>query len=203
MTKMTRTSAMRNKILSGVLTLGMLGALALTASAAAPPADHDRGGQRGQEGRGRVTVQDRSRNTVPDRGRNIVPDRGRNVVQQNRDFGGRVDQRRFDGDRGGDRDRGDHDRDFDRDRFVARTYVPSYVAPINVGAIAQQNGYRDGFGAGQYDAYHSYGGDWDDNPEFRNGLEGYIGTYGDSGFYQSNYRIGFQRGYNDGFNSAR
>ena len=222
MDKMTKNSVMWRKVLGGVLTLGMVGGMALTTSAAAPPQDHNRGGQHSSEGRGANVAQDRGRSITPDRGRadqgrvdqgrgsQARGDQGRGFQgrgdQGRGDHGrvdqGRGDQGRFNGSRDGDRNHGDQDRGVDRDRFVVRTYVP-YAAPINVGAIAQQNGYRDGFAAGQYDAYHGFSGDCDDNPQFRNAMAGYVGTYGASGFYQTNYRIGFQNGYNDGLNSVR
>ena len=65
--------------------------------------------------------------------------------------------------------------------------------------VAQQNGYSEGFKAGQNDQARRRNYDYTDTNEFRNGMRGYRSEYGDRNLYRQAFQQGFQRGYDDGY----
>ena len=69
----------------------------------------------------------------------------------------------------------------------------------NIQAIAEQQGYRDGFERGSDDARHRRSFNLYDSGRFRDGDRGYHSEYGSKDFYRVSYREGFRRGYEQGY----
>lgn len=66
---------------------------------------------------------------------------------------------------------------------------------------AVNDGYRRGYQAGVADREDHWRSDYADSPAYREGTFGYTGSYVDLDDYQYYFRQGFQRGYEDGYNS--
>jgi flagellar biosynthesis/type III secretory pathway protein FliH len=67
---------------------------------------------------------------------------------------------------------------------------------------AVRNGYEQGVRAGQADRRGRRGGQWNNNSMYRSGNYGYQ-SYVNSSQYQYYFRQGFERGYQDGYNSRQ
>jgi hypothetical protein len=66
---------------------------------------------------------------------------------------------------------------------------------------AVNNGYAEGFQAGQADRQDGWNSSYQDSDAFQDGTYGYDGYYVDLNEYQYYFRQGFQRGYEDGYYS--
>ena len=66
---------------------------------------------------------------------------------------------------------------------------------------AVNNGYEEGFRAGQADREDRYRGGYQESYAYQDANYGYTGYYVDQGDYQYYFREGFRRGYEDGYNS--
>jgi hypothetical protein len=60
-------------------------------------------------------------------------------------------------------------------------------------------GYRDGVTSGQYDRGRHQRSDFENTDGYRNADNGHGANYGERQAYQTQYRSGFERGYNDGY----
>ena len=69
--------------------------------------------------------------------------------------------------------------------------------------VAFDIGYRDGVTAGQYDRERKSRPDFENDDAYRKANHGYDKEYGESTAYQGQYRIGFERGYEDGYGRSR
>ena len=65
--------------------------------------------------------------------------------------------------------------------------------------MAFDAGYRDGITRGQQDHSRNSRSDFRSDNDYRTGDLGYRSTYGDKARYQTQFRDGFERGYEDGF----
>jgi hypothetical protein len=63
------------------------------------------------------------------------------------------------------------------------------------------NGYEEGFRAGQADRQDGYRADYRNAYAYQDANYGYTGMYVDESEYNYYFRQGFQRGYEDGYNS--
>ena len=66
---------------------------------------------------------------------------------------------------------------------------------------AINDGYREGFRAGQADREDGWSSNPQDGYAYQDASYGYDGYYVDLGEYQNYFREGFQRGYDDGYYS--
>ena len=69
--------------------------------------------------------------------------------------------------------------------------------------LAFDVGYRDGVTSGQYDRGRGNRSDFQDTDGYRNADHGHGASYGERAAYQSQYRTGFERGYQDGYRRTR
>jgi len=72
---------------------------------------------------------------------------------------------------------------------TARTFLRSAV----------NNGYEEGFNAGQADRADGWAFNYQDSDAFADATYGYDGYYVDMSEYQYYFREGFRRGYEDGY----
>ena len=63
-------------------------------------------------------------------------------------------------------------------------------------------GYQDGQQRGLADGKARQRYDPADSPDYRNGDQGYVSSYGSRDAYRSNYRAGFRQGYEEGYREA-
>jgi len=66
---------------------------------------------------------------------------------------------------------------------------------------AVENGYEEGFQAGQADREDRWNSNYQDSGAYGDASYGYDGYYVDLSEYQYYFREGFRRGYEDGYNS--
>ncbi|MEO8726889.1 MAG: hypothetical protein ABI383_12310 [Acidobacteriaceae bacterium] len=107
--------------------------------------------------------------------------------------------------------RNQRSRDYDNDPgyYTAPSYRYSrggnYYQTNRYGAdLLRQsvnNGYQEGFQAGQADREDHWRPDYQDSYAYQDANYGYDGDYIDQGDYNYYFRQGFQRGYEDGYNS--
>jgi hypothetical protein len=103
------------------------------------------------------------------------------------------------------------DHDYDRDPYF---YTPANYRYIRGGRYyetneyganllrqAVNNGYEEGFGAGQADRQDRWAPDYRTSYAYQDANYGYDGYYVDQDDYNYYFREGFQRGYGDGYNS--
>jgi hypothetical protein len=64
-------------------------------------------------------------------------------------------------------------------------------------------GYRDGVTSGQYDRGRNVRSDFEDTDAYRNADHGHGNSYGERTAFQTHYRTGFARGYQDGYGRSR
>ena len=64
---------------------------------------------------------------------------------------------------------------------------------------AVNDGYEEGFYAGQADRQDGWSFDYESSDAYQDGSYGYDGYYVDLGEYQYYFREGFRRGYEDGY----
>jgi hypothetical protein len=79
------------------------------------------------------------------------------------------------------------------------TYRDTVRARQDVAHVAFDNGYRDGLTYGRRDAQARRRSAPDRVDRYRNADRGYRRSYGDRGFYQEQYRAGFERGYAEAY----
>lgn len=113
---------------------------------------------------------------------------------------------RYDG-RGPNRDRRDRDDDDrderdnnSRDRNYDRNRNGSY-SRTEARRIGVDNGYREGYRAGQNDRASGRNSDYRDLNEYRDASIGYRDSYGDRNTYERSFQDGFRRGYQDGYDN--
>jgi len=78
-------------------------------------------------------------------------------------------------------------------------YVNNYGAELLQRAI--NDGYEEGFYAGQADRQDGWGFDYESSDAYQDSSLGYDGYYVDLSEYQYYFREGFRRGYEDGYYS--
>src|SRR5687768_2777575 len=144
---------------------------------------------------------------------------GEQDARRGRDFGLANDRAFRDGDRGYDRRFGS--RDAYRDRLRAgftggyrdsyeRIRGAAYRQSSRRGGVGRQSGrgyqepafargYADGYEEGLRDARERDRYDPVGSRDYRNGDQGYYGSYGSRDAYKNNYRAGFRQGYDDGY----
>lgn len=86
-------------------------------------------------------------------------------------------------------------RDYSSDPYASRRWGAS--------DMANDVGYRDGVTSGHYDCGRNVRPNYETNDAFRDADHGYSGSYGDRGACQARYRLGFERGYQDGYGRSR
>lgn len=79
------------------------------------------------------------------------------------------------------------------------TYYQTNQYGANLLRQAVNNGYEEGFRAGQADRQDGWNFSYQDSDAFQDGSYGYDGYYVDLNEYQYYFRQGFQRGYEDGY----
>lgn len=79
------------------------------------------------------------------------------------------------------------------------TYRDSAHVRLDVDRLAFENGHRKGLEQGRRDGLDRRSYSYERHPEFRNAEQGYRRSYGDRRVYQQQYRVGFERGYAEGF----
>jgi flagellar biosynthesis/type III secretory pathway protein FliH len=72
-------------------------------------------------------------------------------------------------------------------------------APGGYQEVAAARGYSDGFEDGLNDGRRGSRYDPVDSRDYRDGDNGYAGSYGSRDAYRNNYRAGFRQGYEDGY----
>lgn len=82
---------------------------------------------------------------------------------------------------------------------IAPNYPPANRGYGSYGAIAQQNGYRDGVEAGRNDARDRQRFDPVRAKRYREGDHDYNDRYGSREEYKREYRSAFEQGYRDGY----
>jgi hypothetical protein len=82
---------------------------------------------------------------------------------------------------------------------IAPGYPPANRSYGSYGAIAQQNGYRDGLEAGRKDARDRERFDPVRAKRYREGDHDYDDRYGSRDQYKREYRSAFEQGYRDGY----
>ena len=66
-------------------------------------------------------------------------------------------------------------------------------------SIARDNGYQDGVRIGQDDAQRGRAFNFQNSGDYRNADAGYRSQYGNRDLYRSDFRLGFEQGYRDGY----
>ena len=81
------------------------------------------------------------------------------------------------------------------------TYYDTNQYGADVLRQAIGNGYAEGYGAGQADRQDRWASDYQDSYAYQVANYGYSGYYGEQADYNYYFREGFNRGYQDGYNS--
>jgi flagellar biosynthesis/type III secretory pathway protein FliH len=98
---------------------------------------------------------------------------------------------------------GNRDDNNNQDRYRVRRGNQTYNTDNRGADLLRQavnEGYRQGFQAGQDDRRRRHRNNWRGNGIYRAGNQGYD-THVDSGQYRYYFQQGFQKGYDDGYNS--
>lgn len=90
----------------------------------------------------------------------------------------------------------------DRDNRDNRDYRGGRIDRQEMLRIAQQEGYQDGLRVGQEARRYNRRSDYRNSNEYRNGMSGYRGEFGDRNAYQQAYRDAFRRGYDEGYRNT-
>jgi hypothetical protein len=102
-------------------------------------------------------------------------------------------------------------RDYAHDPYVTTPHTYRYTISgtaretnqygVDVLRQAVNNGYQQGYRAGQADRQDHWKADYQNNPAYRDANFGYSGNYVDESDYNYYFRQGFRKGYDDGYNS--
>jgi hypothetical protein len=102
-------------------------------------------------------------------------------------------------------------RDYSRDPYMTTPQSYRYVVGGNTRLTNQYGadvltqsvnyGYQQGFQAGQADRQDHWASNYRNSAAYRDANYGYTGSYVDQSDYNYYFRQGFQRGYDDGYNS--
>ena len=87
--------------------------------------------------------------------------------------------------------------------YPGTTPYPRGTRPRISASLAAQNGYRDGLEAGRKDARDRERFAPERSSRYRSADHNYDSRYGSKDSYKREYRVAFQRGYEDGFIGAR
>jgi flagellar biosynthesis/type III secretory pathway protein FliH len=81
------------------------------------------------------------------------------------------------------------------------SYYETNQYGVNLLRQAVNNGYEEGFRAGQADRQDRWRSSYEDSYAYQDSTYGYTGYYVDPEDYRYYFREGFRRGYEDGYNS--
>jgi hypothetical protein len=103
------------------------------------------------------------------------------------------------------------ERDVARDAYISTPHTYRYRVSgvyretnqfgVDLLRQAVNSGYREGYRAGHADRQDRWKADYASSPAYREATLGYTGSYVDQSDYSYYFREGFQRGYDDGYNS--